>query len=255
MPIETACPGCKRQLRVADEHAGKQARCPMCSTVYTVSTTPIDDSKLPTESKDFPNLGAEPAVSQSPSWSMKTPEGQIYGPVTRAEMDQWVADGRVASDCQLTSGDGSWSAAEQHYPVLAPKPTESANPSYGSTANPFTDNPYQSASHATTGQSQPSSRPYVQPHRGPLILIFGIMSWMMCPIFGFVAWVMGSSDIREMRLGRMDDSGMGLTQAGYIFGNDPRSADHYRLRGCLVRINHRGSGRSSELDNAHRIDL
>jgi hypothetical protein len=33
-----------------------------------------------------------------------------------------------------------------------------------------------------------------------------------------MAWVMGSSDLREMRSGRMDPSGMGLTQAGQILG-------------------------------------
>jgi hypothetical protein len=52
-----------------------------------------------------------------------------------------------------------------------------------------------------------------------LILILAIVSWVMgCPIFGIVAWVMGSTDLREMRAGRMDQSGMGLTQAGYILG-------------------------------------
>jgi hypothetical protein len=39
-----------------------------------------------------------------------------------------------------------------------------------------------------------------------------------CPIFGLFAWTMGSADLREMRLGRMDPSGMGLTQAGQIIG-------------------------------------
>ena len=36
MPIEALCPGCGRKLRVADEHAGRQARCPMCQAIYTV---------------------------------------------------------------------------------------------------------------------------------------------------------------------------------------------------------------------------
>jgi hypothetical protein len=33
-----------------------------------------------------------------------------------------------------------------------------------------------------------------------------------------VAWVMGHADLREMRRGLMDESGMSLTQAGMILG-------------------------------------
>ena len=36
MVIETRCQTCARILAVADEHAGKLARCPSCQTQYTV---------------------------------------------------------------------------------------------------------------------------------------------------------------------------------------------------------------------------
>jgi len=58
----------------------------------------------------------------------------------------------------------------------------------------------------------------MRPHRGVLILVFGILGLVCCMIFGIVAWVMGSSDLREMDAGRMDPSGRGLTQAGKICG-------------------------------------
>ncbi len=51
-----------------------------------------------------------------------------------------------------------------------------------------------------------------------LILIFAILGWVACPIFAPVAWIMGQSDVREMRRGLMDDSGMSLTQAGMVLG-------------------------------------
>ncbi len=41
---------------------------------------------------------------------------------------------------------------------------------------------------------------------------------MVCFILGIVAWTMGSNDLNAMRSGRMDPSGMGLTQAGMICG-------------------------------------
>jgi hypothetical protein len=49
-------------------------------------------------------------------------------------------------------------------------------------------------------------------------LVFGILSWAVCLIFGICAWVMGNSDLREMDAGRMDPEGRGMTQAGRIVG-------------------------------------
>jgi hypothetical protein len=36
MPIEMPCTGCGQTLRVAEEHAGKMARCPQCGTIARV---------------------------------------------------------------------------------------------------------------------------------------------------------------------------------------------------------------------------
>jgi len=58
----------------------------------------------------------------------------------------------------------------------------------------------------------------MQPHRGVLILVFGILSFVICPFFGIAAWVMGNADLREMAVGGMDPSGRDLTQAGRICG-------------------------------------
>jgi predicted RNA-binding Zn-ribbon protein involved in translation (DUF1610 family) len=56
------------------------------------------------------------------------------------------------------------------------------------------------------------------PHRGGLILALGILGWVVCFPLGIAAWVMGSSDLREMAAGRMDPQGEGLTRAGKILG-------------------------------------
>ena len=55
-------------------------------------------------------------------------------------------------------------------------------------------------------------------HRGTLILVFGILSFIVCPFFGIASWVMGNTDLAEMDAGRMDPEGRGLTQAGKICG-------------------------------------
>jgi predicted Zn finger-like uncharacterized protein len=36
MPLVIACPGCSKQFRIGDEHAGKQVKCPACQTVFQV---------------------------------------------------------------------------------------------------------------------------------------------------------------------------------------------------------------------------
>ncbi len=56
------------------------------------------------------------------------------------------------------------------------------------------------------------------PHRGGMILAFGIISLVACAFFGPFAWVMGNNDLAEIRAGRMDPEGEGLTQAGRICG-------------------------------------
>ena len=63
-----------------------------------------------------------------------------------------------------------------------------------------------------------AERPLVLPHRGTAVLVLGILGMVACFIFGVVAWVIGSSDLREMDAHIMDPSGRGLTQAGTTCG-------------------------------------
>jgi hypothetical protein len=57
------------------------------------------------------------------------------------------------------------------------------------------------------------------PHRGSTILTLGILSLVLCGIIlGPIAWAMGSTDLSEIRAGRMDPDGEGITNAGRICG-------------------------------------
>lgn len=165
MAIEFTCSGCSNTLRVPDEHAGKQARCPQCSTVNAIP----GESQLPSQTNN-------PATP---------PTGDLFGALPSQQ-----------------------------------KPVPSA---------PASANPYAEPQHAA-GYAAPQS-PYAQPgypqqprhyapHRGGLILAMGIMSFvcnvMLIP--GILAWTMGRSDLREMKAGRMDPSGEGITTAGMVLG-------------------------------------
>lgn len=50
------------------------------------------------------------------------------------------------------------------------------------------------------------------------MLTFGIIGILCCMPFGIAAWVMGASDLAEIRAGRMDPSGEGTTRVGMILG-------------------------------------
>ena len=58
----------------------------------------------------------------------------------------------------------------------------------------------------------------LKPHRGVLILVFGILGIIVCFPFGIAAWIMGNGDLNEIRSGQMDPEGEGMTQAGRICG-------------------------------------
>ena len=60
--------------------------------------------------------------------------------------------------------------------------------------------------------------PRYAPHRGGLILAFGIIGLVAFGPLGIVAWIMGNNDMREIRDGRMDPEGESMTSVGRILG-------------------------------------
>jgi hypothetical protein len=58
----------------------------------------------------------------------------------------------------------------------------------------------------------------VEPHRGPMILVLGILGIVVCGVVAIFAWVLGKRDLDLINRGLMDREGEGLTKAGYILG-------------------------------------
>ena len=233
MPIDTLCPGCQKKLRIGDEFAGKQARCPVCDTVYDVpavaevgrasqpvpvasevsvaaETLPRNDDIQPSPaSNGDEGMGwkpvlreekAAPLVELPPAdgthWYLRTPEGPIYGPTTEVEFYRWLNEGRVTSDCHVSAGDNRWQPAGRRFPELV-----------GSQPLPVFTIP------------ESVWRPRYKPHRGPLILTLGIIGIVTSTFIpSIMAWVLGTHDLAEMDAERMDAAGRGLTQAGRFLG-------------------------------------
>ncbi len=221
MPIETRCQGCDKLLRVADEHAGKHARCPGCGHIYTVPLTSAAPAATPQPLADASTW----TTSNTALWHMKTPEGQIYGPVSREQLGQWAGEGRISRDCFVRQGErGNWQSAEMLFPTLhAPRTrATAASTGGGYAAHPRNYQPVAAQRPYTPPSSYGAPRAYAagyrEPHRGSLVLTFALLGWFLCPIFAVVAWSMGTEDLRKIRLGQMDPEGQGLTQAGQILG-------------------------------------
>lgn len=208
MTVELVCPSCGRQLRIAAEHAGKQIRCPACQQVST-SPVPLGLSSQPASS-----IAAQDSANLT-LWHVRTPEGAVYGPIHWQAVLDWAEEGRIADDCELSqASDGPWQPAANLISGLG----SSVLSVPGAAAAPA----------ATPAPSPPFSPPWsspgtaggpVAPHRGPVVLIMGILGFFIgCPVFSVVAWMLGSRDLREMRAGRMDRSGETMTLVGMILG-------------------------------------
>ncbi len=87
MPIDFPCPICQKLLRVPDEAAGKQARCPQCSSVVPVpvATMPSDlGDDLPRASSAAASLPSATSPAElppsPPAWSAPLPSASIRPP-------------------------------------------------------------------------------------------------------------------------------------------------------------------------------
>ena len=234
MPIETDCPGCARRLRVDEAYAGRQARCPICSQIYTVPLAAAPQAAAPVGAAaqsgyassygPSSNASAVAPSAYSPSgdtanWWLRTPEGKSYGPVAKVVMNGWVAEGRVTSDCMLRRADAAWEPADRHYPNLREKSSSLPIQPYGGAASapPLAQSHTSGISYVQGGSYAGSG--YKSPHRGTTILVLAIIGLVMgCPILSVMAWVMGSADMQEINAGRMDPEGMSSTKTGYLIG-------------------------------------
>lgn len=132
MPIDVQCQACKQKLRVADTYAGKKAKCPKCKAII----------QIPSASKD--------------AWYVQTPDSQQYGPITKAELDSWVAEGRVDHECQvLQEGWEQWKWADEVYPDIAPAESGGGEFEFPQLGGEPAASPY--ASPATSSTAAPSS--------------------------------------------------------------------------------------------------
>lgn len=126
-----------------------------------------------------------------PLFYVRIPEGQIFGPVPRPEIDQWVLEGRIDNQCELREVTSDlWKKSSHYYPILAlPEEVGSGTPFHKAIK--------------TNNQAA-----YCFPHRGGASLLFALVGLMgMCPIFSIAAWSMAYADLEGIEQERIDPSG------------------------------------------------
>jgi predicted Zn finger-like uncharacterized protein len=221
MATTLTCPSCSRTLRVPDALLGKAVRCPGCLTTFAGPPAP-DAAPQPPPEPAAAAPAPEPAAPPAPT--------------------------AVAPLPNLTLGEGPPAVAETVAVSPVPPPTAPASsPPPGAAGAATRPCPYcgerigrddercRFCGEQVADEDErpwerrrgPAVRRDCEPHRGQLVLIFGIISLVMLacyPVaiigipFGIIAWVLGNKDLEKMRLGTMDPEGQGLTQAGRVCG-------------------------------------
>jgi predicted Zn finger-like uncharacterized protein len=211
MPIIVACPSCGGQLRVADDLLGQRVRCPACKDTFDA---------------------ARPAPAAPPPLNLSVDDEPAPPPPAGAPGLVGAVELRSSSD----PGGAAPTAPERN----PPRPADGRRgllqcPACNRQVHRDSRRCYHCGERFGRGDRDPDGMPGLtihdpvrrdcEPHRGPLVLTFGVLSLVllsMCfpvgAVLGVAAWVMGRSDLRKLKGGDMDPAGQGLTQAGWICG-------------------------------------
>ncbi len=206
MAIVFHCSGCNHVLRVPEDVAGKRIKCPQCHEVLRIPDASDEHVEAATPAQQPQAVGAEPLLQ------LKTPDGNVYGPVVRSEMDRWLAEGRITAQCELLDEAGEhlrW--ASEVYPQLSvvatpppPPPTGGAGQAAPVTvvsvapalaaptsASPWPPTPTVETPSRTqrskTETAMPSYRPRIYPAMLLTSRFYRALGWLLIFAAGFAA--------------------------------------------------------------------
>lgn len=204
MAIEITCPTCQRALKLPDSLIGQRVQCPGCAATF--------DARPEAEPPPRPALQL-PEKHDRPWERGLEPEDE-----RRQEREPERERRRFEDE-------------EEPRPSRRRKRERFLCPTCDSEVEPGMRRCPECGERLDFGdeEDRPWERPGyqrldTQPHRGTLVLVLGIIGMVVnscAPVglfFSLPAWVMGHFDLRAMKEGRMDITGQGTTQAGFILG-------------------------------------
>lgn len=123
MPIRVVCHQCQKAFRTGDENAGKRTKCPGCGTPLTIPATDGNGSAAGAAASGtlsaFGGSSSGGGAAEN-TWHLATADGQQHGPISKAELDHWVAEGRIQAHFNVfCQGWTEWCPAGNVYPQLA----------------------------------------------------------------------------------------------------------------------------------------
>ncbi len=190
MPTTIKCPTCKRALEVPNELMGRRVKCPACKSIFTATppgTPPTEDTSA---RRQPPSPKSESAIRRQRS---------APPPVEVENEDQEEEEERPRvrkKGIRRREEDDEEDEEEENEDEDEEEEEEEVRP-----------------------RRRRRFRRDAAPHRAGTVLTLGILSLVCLPIiFGPLAWTMGNNDLKEMKAGRMDRSGEGMTRAGKICG-------------------------------------
>jgi hypothetical protein len=133
MPIELTCPGCGKQLRLADEHAGKAGRCPACQATFQIPAAgpaqiPGSPFGASTPAPQPPTSAASPFAGSS----QPPPAGNLFGEQNAgAQTNPFASSGSPPNPFASTSNTQSPYGGVNPYGQPAPNMYASGPPGEG----------------------------------------------------------------------------------------------------------------------------
>jgi hypothetical protein len=204
MPDIMTCTQCAKKLKVPDSASGKKVRCPSCKAVIAV---PAPEKLV--EPDDFVEPEKETAVTEAPApkkkavWEKDSPDSDKPLPETTeayglAKDDENERNRGDADTQQLDADDEDERKSRKKKQNKDRYDEDNDRDQYGDMR----------------------ARRRVEPHRGVVILVLGILSivffnaCLVCWIVAAIAINMASTDVPKIDHGEMDISGRGMTVGG-----------------------------------------
>lgn len=214
--MQIICSKCRAVLNIDESSVGAQVRCPKCDFVVDVEenrgaedrnseknqasqenvhrkqldATPHQMTPMGNDSpEEIPQKTQD--VEENLAWYLRVPEGTEFGPINSEQLDIWVSQGRVSSDCLVRSNSSDWQCANLVYPMLNDE--------------------------GNVPQRTKTVRSSIEPHRGTLILGLAIAGCFV-PFLSLWPAALGTRDLRLMSQGKMDRSGDAMTRSGQAIG-------------------------------------
>jgi hypothetical protein len=187
-----ACPECNKHLQVPADLMGKAVQCPECKHTFTAAEPPPKNVSTDT-------TASTPA--KTAEWDRKT--SSATGKKRKTGKDDDEKKDGDSYDVEDRDDDDDDRDRDRD-----------------------DDDDREERRRRRRRRERPSRRSYGAPHRGGMILAFGLIGLighvvgigLVAIVFSILAWVMGNADMAEIQAGRMDPEGEGMTQAGRIMG-------------------------------------